>query len=446
MKAPLVIKWRYWNNAKCKEGRTSNYLNYIGTRDGVEKLDDSWRNRNVTVKQIELIKSILKDVPGIKESDEYQTYVTYSTRGKAQDLISTALDDYPKLLDNKTYLDYIGTRPRVEKFSNNGLFSDDGETLVMSQERENLNKFDGRVNTLVISLSREDAESTGFNCAERWRSFIRTQKFELAKQFDIPPKNLKWYGAFHNEPTHPHVHVLLYSTDPDHKGYITKRGLENIKSSFATEIFRHELDSIYKEQTKQRNELTKIAREEIKDLVESIQNGSCDNQKLINMMRELAVNIQSIKGKKVYAFLPKELKVLVNDITDTITEDENIKRLYDLWYESRYAILKSYTKHLPPQKPLSQEETFKPIRNTVIREALKLTASVQQSEVQDAVSPLVDLENNFPIMAITRVMKDASRIIEEKINGQFAMHPELEVDSKLHREIEAKKHGVQIRM
>ena len=49
-------------------------------------------------------------------------------------------------------------------------------------------------------------------------------------------------------------------------------------------------------------------------------------------------------------------------------------------------------------------------------------------------------------MAITRVMKDASRIIEDKINGQLAIHPELEIDSKLLREIEAKKRGIQIRM
>lgn len=242
------------------------------------------------------------------------------------------------------------------------------------------------------------------------------------------------------------MHVLLYSTDPDHEGYITKRGLEHIKSSFATEIFRYELDSIYQEQTKQRDELTKIARKEIKDLVESIQNSSCTNLKLINMMHKLSEKMQSLGGKKTYAFLPKELKVLVNDITDALTEDENIKRLYDLWYESKYAILKSYTKHLPPQKPLSQEETFKPIRNSVIREALKLTSSIQQNEAMDAVSSPMDTENNLPIMAITRVMKDASRIIEEKINGQLAIHPELEVDSKMHREIEAKKRGIQIRM
>ena len=40
MKSPLMIKWRYWNNSTVKAGRASNYLNYIGTRDGVEKLTE----------------------------------------------------------------------------------------------------------------------------------------------------------------------------------------------------------------------------------------------------------------------------------------------------------------------------------------------------------------------------------------------------------------------
>ena len=388
MKSPLMIKWRYWNNNTAKAGRASNYLNYIGTRDGVEKLTEE-----------------------------------------------------------KTYLDYISTRPRVEKFGANGLFSDEGESLVMDAEREKLNQHQGRVSTLIISLSREDAEATGFNCAERWRAFMRTQKMELAKQFGIPPEHLKWYGAFHNESIHPHIHVLLYSTDPEHEGYLTKKGLDNIKSTFASEIFRHELDNIYQAQTKQRDELTKIARDEIAELVMRIQNGTCDNPKLIRMMQELAEKMKTLNGKKVYAFLPPELKALVNEITDALCEDEDIRRLYDLWYESKYAILKSYTKHLPAQKPLSQEETFKPIRNAVIREALKLSGDQQTEDTAQRISSSGDTRSSqLPVMAITRVMKDASRIIEDKINSQLALHPELVVDSKLRREIAAKKRGIRLKM
>ena len=317
MKSPLIIKWRYWNNRSVREGRSGNYLRYIGTRDGVEKLTD------------------------------------------------------------KTYLDYIGTRPRVEKTGAHGLFSDDDEPIIMDKARDRLNQHDGTVHTLIVSLSREDAEATGFNCAERWRSFMRSQKLALARQFDISPESLRWYGAFHNEGTHPHIHVLLYSDDPSHPGYLKRRGLEQIKRDFATEIFRHELDSIYQEQTKRRDELTQIARDEIGDLVMEMRSGNGVDPELARRMRELSEKLKTVKGKKVYGYLPPEVKQQVNEIVDLLSEDERVRRLYDLWYESRTAILRSYTKHIPPQKPLSQEETFKPIRNAVIREAMKIGTDTQ---------------------------------------------------------------------
>ena len=385
MKSPLIIKWRYWNNRSVREGRSGNYLRYIGTRDGVEKLTD------------------------------------------------------------KTYLDYIGTRPRVEKNGAHGLFSDDDAPIIMDKAREQLNQHDGTVHTLIISLSREDAEATGFNCAARWCSFMRSQKLALARQFDIPPESLRWYGAFHNEGSHPHIHVLLYSYDPTHPGYLKRRGLEQIKRDFATEIFRHELDSIYAEQTKRRNELTQIARDEIKDLVMEMRGGAVDPE-LARRMRELSEKLKTVKGKKVYGYLPPEVKQQVNEIVDLLSEDERVRRLYDLWYESRTAILRSYTKHIPPQKPLSQEETFKPIRNAVIREAMKIGTDTQtESQSHRFIKP-GEHRSQSPFLAAANLLANAAGIFEDRIDVQLKLHPELSVDSKVRREQWAKDHGINLTM
>jgi len=385
VKSPLIIKWRYWNNRSVREGRSGNYLRYIGTRDGVEKLTE------------------------------------------------------------KTYLDYMGTRPRVEKNGAHGLFSDDDAPIIMDKARERLNQHEGMVHTLIVSLSREDAEATGFNCAARWRSFMRSQKLALASQFDIPPESLRWYGAFHNEGSHPHIHVLLYSDDPTHPGYLKRRGLEQIKRDFATEIFRHELDSIYAEQTKRRNELTQIARDEIKDLVMEMCGGDVDPE-LACRMRELSEKLKTVKGKKVYGYLPPEVKQQVNEIVDLLAEDERVKRLYDLWYECRTAILKSYTKHIPPQKPLSQEETFKPIRNAVIREAMKIGNDTQTESQSHRFLKPGEHRSQSPFMAAANLFANAAGIFEDRIDAQLKLHPELSVDSKVRREQWAKDHGVNLTM
>ena len=387
MKAPLIVKWRYWNSRSVGEGRSGNYLRYIGTRDGVEKLTE------------------------------------------------------------KTYLDYMGTRPRVEKNGGaHGLFSDDDVPLRMDAERERLNRHDGTVHTLILSLSREDAEATGFNCAARWRSFLRTQKLTLAKQFGIPPESLRWYGAFHNEGSHPHVHVLLYSEDPEHPGYLKRQGLERIKRDFATEIFRHELDSIYQRQTAQRDELTQVARDEIRDLVMEMRSGSGVDPELARRMRELSEKLKTVKGKKVYGYLPPDIKKQVNEIVDLLAEDERMKRLYDLWYESRTAILKSYTKNIPPQKPLSQEETFKPIRNAVIREAMKIGTEPQTVSHEHRFRKPGEQRSQSPLMAAANLLAHAAGIFEEKIDAQLKQHPELSVDSKVRREQWAKDHGINLTM
>ena len=385
MTSPLIVKWRYWNNRSVREGRSGNYLRYIGTRDGVE------------------------------------------------------------MVPEKSYLDYMGTRPRVEKTGAHGLFSDDDVPLNMDVERERLNRHDGTVHTLIVSLSREDAEATGFNCAARWRSFMRSQKLALARQFDIPPESLRWYGAFHNEGTHPHIHVLLYSDDPSHPGYLKRRGLEQIKRDFATEIFRHELDSIYAEQTKRRYELTQIARDEIRDLVMEMRGGEVDPE-LARQMRELSERLKTVKGKKVYGYLLPEVKKQVNEIVDLIAEDERVKPLYDLWYESRTAILRSYTKHIPPQKPLSQEETFKPIRNAVIREAMKIGTDTQTESQSHRFLKPGEHRLQSPFMAAANLLANAAGIFEDRIDAQMKLHPELSVDSKVRREQWAKDHGINLMM
>ena len=201
--------------------------------------------------------------------------------------------------------------------------------------------------TVIVSLKRADAERLGFNNAERWRSFLRAQKDEIAKQHGIPMDKLKWYGAFHNESHHPHIHMVLYSTDEHREGYISKRGIENLRRTFGTEIFRDELSEIYDEQTARRNTLTAEAREEFEEIFMQMQTGVYADKSVIDKISELAEKLNSVKGKKVYGYLPPKLKELVNTIIDELAEDERLKRLYDLWYESRCAVFTTYTDTMP---------------------------------------------------------------------------------------------------
>lgn len=59
--AKIILKCRYIKSGGVKHSK--NLINYIATRDGVEKIDTSWEFLPATVEQQRLIKEILKDLP-----------------------------------------------------------------------------------------------------------------------------------------------------------------------------------------------------------------------------------------------------------------------------------------------------------------------------------------------------------------------------------------------
>ena len=206
----LVTKFKY-----LKPDRRNNvggYAIYIATREGVEKIDDSQKFAPVTGNQKKMIEKILKDFPDCREILEYEDYIAKPTVENASEFISRAIEDHADdLLHAKTYADYIATRPRAQHFGSHGLFTDEGVQVQLSKVSEELNKYQGNLWTVIISLRREDAERLGFNCGERWRDMLRGQIQELSENFHIPLCDLKWYAAFHDEGHHPHVHLMIYS-------------------------------------------------------------------------------------------------------------------------------------------------------------------------------------------------------------------------------------------
>lgn len=204
--AKLITKFKYLKPAARQS--VGGYAKYIATREGVEKVDDTFKTDPSTEKQKKLIERILRDFPDSNSMLEYEDYLKEPTLGNASEFITRALEDNAnEALNTKTYADYIATRPRAERFGSHGLFTDDGVRVKLEDVSRELNEYEGNVWTVIISLRREDAERLGFNSGERWRDMLRTQTETIAKNFKIPVEDLKWYAAFHNESHHPHVHL-----------------------------------------------------------------------------------------------------------------------------------------------------------------------------------------------------------------------------------------------
>ena len=155
--------------------RAGRYMNYIATRDGVELLDEN---------------------------------------------------------ADSIYMRYIATRPRAEKHGEHGLFGAE-DAVDLEKTLGELKAHEGNVWTIIYSLRREDAARLGYDNAASWRALLRSKQADLAEAMQIPPSQLRWYAAFHDEGEHPHIHMMLWSDDPKY-GFLRKDKLLHLQSILTT--------------------------------------------------------------------------------------------------------------------------------------------------------------------------------------------------------------------
>lgn len=107
-------------------------------------------------------------------------------------------------------------------------------------------------------------------------------------------------------------------------------------------------------------------------LIEQMQSGVIENSRIEQLMAHLAERLRHTGGKKQYGYLKAPLKAAVDEIVDELAKDPRVAKAYDLWYQMREEVLRTYRNDLPERLPLSQQKEFKRIKNMVIQEAVRL--------------------------------------------------------------------------
>ena len=369
--ARIIFISEYLRGGK-QASRLANRTRYFATRPGVEKLPDEKMDELVTNKQREYIQRLVRSFPHSKELLEYEDYMERPSRGNAQEFIDQVHELYIDMMDERENLvDYMANRPGVQTYGDHGLWNADGKVPVLSRAVDEVANHPGIVWTPVVSIRREDAERLGYNDAENWRALVNASIPDIAHGYKIHPDNLRWYAAFHRKEKHVHIHLVIFSADSK-EGYLTKQGIREVKSAFAKQIFRQDLIAIYEKQTEHRNHLQREAQSLMAELVNKMANGTLKNERLIALTTELANRLQNTTSRKVYGYLPSTSKRLVDAIVDELAKDDRIDAAYKLWYEMQDEKCRTYNEQLPERIPLSQQKSFKPVRNMVIQETLRL--------------------------------------------------------------------------
>lgn len=381
----LIVTSRYLKSGNQKnKTKRRNYTKYIATRETVEIRSQKFvdRNANATKNQKQLINDLINDFPESKRYLEYEDYEREPTIENAGELISTIVERNADVVGNRqNFVGYMAMRPGVEKRGSHGLFNEKDEPIILNQAANEIAEHKGNVWSHVVSLRREDAVRLGFDNSDAWRELVKRHISDIAKAQNIPLCNLKWYAAYHDTTHHPHIHLLVYSTNPK-QGFLTKAGIDKVRSVFANDIFHDDLQSIYQEQTVSRDELKAVSKNEFESIVNMIASNDHTDPQLGELIRKLYIQLQNVKGKKVYGYLPKEIKETVNKIFSELAKDENIRQLYDKWCSLERLKYKTYTLKETELPELSANKVFQPLRNMIIRTVLNMKPFDANTEIE----------------------------------------------------------------
>ena len=371
----IIVASRYLKPAS--KGTRSNLVKYIATRETVQKYSPKHNNSPATENQKQLIIELLQVNSDGKKLPEYSDYLKNPSKENASELLSELLEQSTDMITDKEILvKYVAERPGVKKIGKHGLFSDSDDEIVLSQAQKNISEHQGNIWSHVISLTREDAERLGYTTPEMWRNLIMRHTDDIAKAQNIRLENLRWYAAFHNTAHHPHIHLLVYSTDIK-EGFLTENGIEQIKSALANDIFHNELYQVYEKQTAVRDKLRSEAESVMNNLLSEMNNNKEFNPQLDQLVLKLQSQLKNSKGKKVYGYLQPNVKKTVDQIVSLLARNPVLKKMYDEWCALEQQKYETYTSAVQKFPPLEENKVFKPIKNAVIRAVLEMDFSTE---------------------------------------------------------------------
>lgn len=390
--AQLIVSSRYLKSGKRGKTKRRNFTKYIATRESVEKRPQN--TGKTTANQKQLIAELIKEFPIAKQYLEYTDYTKNPSSENASELISTIIERHADVIGNRrNFVGYMANRPGAERRGEHGLFNGSDEPIDLNAVANEVAEHPGYVWTHVVSLRREDAVRLGYTNSDMWRELVKRHIDDISKAQNIPLANMKWYAAFHDTTHHPHIHLIVYSSDP-RQGYLTKEGMVAIRSAFANDIFHEDMKSIYQAQTLTRNELKALSENNMKEIVARFGSGEIDERLVLSIQR-LYEQLQITKGKKVYGYLHNDVKETVDEIFSLLAQDKNIQELYNKWCEFEKAKYRMYTQKDKDFPDLINNKEFRSVRNMIIRTIMKMDSS----QAVSAAPEFIDIKDDVDVQA-----------------------------------------------
>lgn len=117
-----------------------------------------------------------------------------------------------------------------------------------------------------------------------------------------------------------------------------------------------------------------LSENNLKEIVAKLGSEEIDDRLVISIQK-LYEQLQATKGKKVYGYLPKDVKQTVDDIFLLLAQDKNVQELYDKWCEFESAKYRTYTQKEKKFPSLTENKEFQSVRSMIIRTVMKMNSA-----------------------------------------------------------------------
>ena len=239
---------------------------------------------------------------------------------------------------------------------------------------------------------------------------IVKKAYHMAEAMNIEPQHFHWYAAFHDTAHHPHVHIVMYSDNPK-QGHLSTKGIDKMKTFFATDIFKEVLTDVYQ----QKEEVKKQLKSEISECLTQLKFVQ-ESPVIHEQMMKLRESLKEHTGRKSYAYLSKELKTEVDQIMMEFEKIPEVQELLNKWKQLRVQQYEIYSDSKEPDFSIVHDKTFRPLKNMIIAFAANsdtIQSEIIKMQLSGAKSKEMN-QNDEPLLTTTGfLIRSLSKIIQK---------------------------------
>ena len=131
----------------------------------------------------------------------------------------------------------------------------------------------------------------------------------------------------------------------------------------------------------------------------------------------LPISLETVKGKKVYGYLKKQVKAQVDAVVDELARLPAVEECYEMWWRLQCQVEDFYSERERVRPPLSQMKEFRAVKNAVIREAeciRRSAVSFEDDGIQQNDEPEVFEDSSYGYWALRNMIRNESLPLEER--------------------------------